>query len=334
MCTSVRIKSKENHCFWGRTQEFDIPVSYGFVEVPRNYVIEDTFTPCEVKYGFMGVSSGDLVVIDGINEAGLSGGTFYFGDENKYGDKEQIRKMGKNPLRGEEVCTWILARYKSVQEIKEHLNEDIAVANEKGSMGIALPQHTVFHDRTGASVVVEPSLDYEFKMFDNPLGVMTNQPGFDWHLKNLYNYCGLSPKIQPKAEWNGQEILTSGHGNGLFGLPGDFTAQSRFVRAAVLSSFLEETTDEKAPGAVFHILNSFDVPKGAIETVAYDIPTHTQYTSAYDLENRILYYHHYDNRCIQKLQMKEEDLEKDTVSRFKIQEQEEIIDVRAGVKDE
>lgn len=329
MCTSVRIQSKENHCFWGRTQEFDIPLHYNFLAVPRNYKIQDMLSVCEVKYGFIGVGIGDAVLVgDGINEAGLSGGTFYFGNENRYGEKEKISAMGKTPLCGEEVCTWILARYGSVQEIKEYLNEDIAVANEKGCMGLVLPQHTVFHDRTGASIVIEPSLDYEFRIFDNPLGTMTNQPGFDWHLKNLYNYCGLTQRTHPGRELKGQEVLSSAKGNGLFGLPGDFTPQSRFVRAAIFSSFLEETEDKDAPGAVFHILNNFDIPRGVIETVAFDTPQHTQYTSVYDLENRTMYYHHYRNRCVQKLEMKEEDFPKETVTRFAIQEEEQIIDAR------
>lgn len=327
MCTSVRIKSTDNHCFWGRTQEFDIPIHYEFVTIPRNYTITDLLSPCEVKYGFTGVGINDLDVVgDGINEKGLSGGTFYFGNENRYGEIEKIREMGKTPLCGEEVCTWVLARYSSVQEIKDHLNEDIAVANEKGKLGGILPQHTVFHDRTGASVVVEPSLDYEFKFFDNPLGVMTNQPSFDWHIKNLYNYCGLSQRILPKTELCGQEVLSSAKGNGLFGMPGDFTPQSRFVRAAFLSAFIEEVDDTKATAAVFHILNNFDVPRGVVETVAFDTPHHTQYASAYDMEHNVMYYHHYNNRCVQKLELREEDIVKDTVSRFAIQEEEEMID--------
>lgn len=333
MCTSVRIKSTENHCFWGRTQEFDVPIDYEFVTIPKNYKITDLLSPCEVKYGFMGVGINDATIVgDGINEKGLSGGTFYFGNENRYGEIEKIHEMGKTPLCGEEVCTWVLARYGSVQEIKDHLNEDIAVANEKGCLGGILPQHTVFHDRTGTSVVVEPSLDYEFRFFDNPLGVMTNQPSFDWHIKNLYNYCGLSQRIIPKTELCGQEVLSSAKGNGLFGMPGDFTPQSRFVRAAFLSAFIEETDDAHGVESVFHILNNFDVPRGVIETVAFDTPHHTQYTSAYDLEHNVMYYHHYHNRCVQKLELREEDIVKDTVSRFSIRQKEEIIDARLSMK--
>ena len=70
MCTSVRIKSKENHCFWGRTQEFDVPIKYDFVIIPRNYTITSLLSPCEVKYGFTGVGiDGVDLVGDGINDA-------------------------------------------------------------------------------------------------------------------------------------------------------------------------------------------------------------------------------------------------------------------------
>lgn len=328
MCTSVRFMSNQNHCFWGRTQEFDVPLHYTLNAIPRGYVLP-TETPCEVKYGIVGVGGLDFdFLADGVNEAGLCGGTLYFGNEFRYGKTEDIIKRGKKPVRGEEVLTWILARYATVDEIKENLNKDIAASDTIGTMGVALPQHSVYFDKTGKGIVVEPSGDYEFKIYDNPIGIMTNQPSFDWHMKNLYNYVGMSRKILPGIEVQGEKLLSSGKGNGLFGLPGDFTPQSRFVRAAVLSSLADTPDDDMGISSVFHVLNSFDIPKGVIETVAFNTPHHTQYTVAYDCENRTLYFHNYTNRCIQKLAMREEDMSGSEVVRYAVQDTEEYIEVK------
>lgn len=336
MCTGVKVITNENHCFWGRTSEFDVPVDYKIIVLPRGYKLNFQ-TPGEVKYGTIGVEGtlgqgenikGECCLYDGVNEKGLSGGTFAFGVDNRYGDSDEIIRRGKKPLLGEEFFTWILTRYSSVQEIKDHLNEDIAVSNKLGALGVALPQHCVFHDTTGASIVVEPTGDCEFKIFDNPIGVITNNPDFEFHMTNLRNYVGLSNKIDKAIKVNGQEIASAGRGSGLFGIPGDFTPQSRFVRAAVLSSLADQPDDSFAPALVFHLLNTADIPKGAIEIVAFNSPYYTQYTSAYDCERKIIYYHNYYNRCIQKVDLTEEDMAKDTITRYQIQMTEEIIDLR------
>ena len=35
------------------------------------------------------------------------------------------------------------------------------------------------------------------KIFDAPLGVITNAPSYDWHETNLRNYINLSPVALP-----------------------------------------------------------------------------------------------------------------------------------------
>lgn len=329
MCTSIRIESEGKNFYWGRTQEFDMPLNYQAVIIPRDYKIDQLESVCEVKYAFAGIGmEGADGVIDGVNEKGLSGGSFYFDHEYNYGDAGEIRKLDKKPLRGEEVVTWILARYGSVREIKEKLNRDVAVSNSKNIMDMSLPQHCSFHDRTGESVVIEPSKDKEFKIFDNPLGVMTNQPSFDWHLKNLQNYTGLSQKIDSGINLNGLNVLGSGKGSGLFGLPGDYTPQSRFIRAAILSAFADRPVDEQAIEHIFHILNSFDITKGVISPLAYDIPQHTQYTSAYDMEKNIVYVHTYGNRAIQSFRLEQEDYIGDSIIRMDLKNEQTVIELR------
>jgi hypothetical protein len=82
--------------------------------------------------------------------------------------------------------------------------------------------------------VIEP-LNKGLKIYDNPLGVVTNAPTFDWHMTNLRNYINLSATNVPAVDMGGITLAQFGQGSGLRGLPGDFTPPSRFVRAVAFS---------------------------------------------------------------------------------------------------
>ena len=103
---------------------------------------------------------------------------------------------------------------------------------------------------------------------ENPLGVMTNSPTFDWHVTNLRNYVNLSVNNVPPVELAGDKLPGLGQGAGMLGLPGDFTPPSRFVRAVAFSqSALPVATAREGVLQAFHLLNQFDIPKGAARGV-------------------------------------------------------------------
>jgi choloylglycine hydrolase len=143
------------------------------------------------------------------------------------------------------------------------------------------------HDRTGKSVVIEP-VDETLKLHDNPLGAMSNSPTFDWHMTNLRNYVNLTATNVPPIDLGGITLAQFGQGSGMRGLPGDFTPPSRFVRAVAFSqAALPSDTAQDAVLQVFHILNNFDIPVGAVrETGGGQLHTdYTVWTSAADLKN-------------------------------------------------
>lgn len=328
MCTGIAMKSRENHYFWGRTQEYNLEMPYSGIIVPRDMDSMLSLTPFKTKYAVLGVSAYYVpMIIDGVNEKGLAGGTFYFGNYNRYGKEEAIRKAGKKPMRPEDIIFYILSNYETVKEIKERLNDDIAIADTVNIQGVSLPQHCVFQDVSGESVVIEPSTEGRFDLYDNPVGIFTNSPKFDWHLINLQNYVGLSNKIDPGILMGDFEIFTNGKGNGLRGIPGDFTPQSRFVRAAYLKEFSNTVPDEKAIDLLFHLLNSFDIPKGVVEVGGPEDLQYTQYTSAYDLEGKAMVIHTYDNRHLQVLKMKEKYMTGDRCYYFDLQERPQVVEM-------
>ena len=327
MCTSLGIQSKEGNYYWGRTQEFDFSLDYYGGLIPRGYQVKQTLTPFSSKYAALGiVINKHAMLADGVNENGLCGGTFYFGNYNKYIAEERVREMGKTPIRGEEICTWVLLNYASVADIREHLNQDVAVADTPGEFGISLPQHCVFLDESGDCVVIEPSLDGEFKIFDNPVGVMTNTPPFDWQMINLENYANLNSAIYPCVTMDKHEIFSPGKGSGLLGMPGDYSSASRFIRVAYLKYLADQSNDQSAVEDIFHILNSFDIPKGVVKTPGPLGTQTTHYTSSYDVKQRQCYVHLYSNRAMQTFKMDEKLFDSDRMHFYGLNYHQQIME--------
>lgn len=241
------------------------------------------------------------MIVGGVNDAGLAGGSFYFGNVNRYVPQSEIENTGKLPLAGEEFVTWALANCRNAEEVREKVLSQVAISSDGGMLGELMPQHYVFQDLSGKSIVVEPSIPGSFDIYDNLVGTFTNSPKFDWHVTNLENYVGLTEQIFPGRQIGKADVYSSGKGNGLHGIPGDFTPHYRFVRATFLKQFSDAVDSDKAIELVFHVLDSFDIPKGVVVTGDDHNVQYTQYTSAYDLEARALYLHMYDNLQIQML---------------------------------
>ena len=136
---------------------------------------------------------------------------------------------------------------------------------------------------------------------DDPLGVITNSPAFDWHMTNLRNYVNFSMTNVPSVQLGPVKLEPFGQGSGMLGLPGDFTPPSRFVRAVAFSqSVFPSKTGDDAVLEAFHILNQFDIPKGAAREHEKDehgniLADYTAWTAASDLKAKQYYFRTYDN---------------------------------------
>lgn len=167
-------------------------------------------------------------------------------------------------------------------------------------------------DATGDSAVIE-FLDGEVQITDNPLGVLTNAPTFDWHVTNLRNFVNLSPVALPGVALAEMDFTPLGAGSGMIGLPGDFTPPSRFVRAVAFSATARPTADGgETVHEAFRILDNFNVPLGAAEGSGLvdeeaGMRSATLWTSAVDTRNLVLYYHTQHNRRVRMLDLKKID---------------------------
>ena len=124
----------------------------------------------------------------------------------------------------------------------------------------------------------------------------------------------------------------------MFGLPGDITPPSRFVRLAVLRQFADQAPDAaNALKLARHLLNSVYITRGTIvdrnATGAVTAAESTQWTAYYDLTNRALYFQTYDNSTLRKIDLKAIDFKSVNHQSINLSyENETIIDVTDQIK--
>lgn len=317
-CTGIMLRNADGSIVHGRTVEFGIPLEITYAVVPRNYNFTG-LTPLgdgkkwTSKYGVLGaIVFGNLGVMDGMNEKGLAIGAFYFPTEAEY--TPTTAENQSKSMSSIDFSTWILTQFADVDEVKAAVDGGEAIVAPTllpGWPQTVQPFHWVVYDKSGKSIVIEP-VKGKLVVTDNPLGVLTNSPTFDWHMTNLRNYISLDPLGVPQVDVDGKALQAFGMGNGLMGLPGDFTPPSRFVRAAVFSA-----TNFKAPNAKsgifdgFHVLNNFDIPYGSVREKV-DGKTHgdqTIFTTMRDPQNLRIYYKTYDDQTIRMVDLKRFDLD-------------------------
>jgi len=136
----------------------------------------------------------------------------------------------------QEFGVWVLANFATVDEVRQGVKDIVVVPTPAPGLGsphgAVAGAHFFIQHRSGKSIVIEP-VDGTLKVYDAPLGVMTNAPTYDWHMTNLQNYISLSVTDVDSAKLGPLTLPAFGSGSGLHGMPGDFTPPSRFVRAAI-----------------------------------------------------------------------------------------------------
>lgn len=333
-CTGLQVAAKDNSFINGRTVEFGMPIPMAAIIVPRNYAFKGTLPngapglAYRSKYAAVGGNSfGEPAIVDGLNEQGLSVGLFYFPGYAKY---SKITPQNKNNgLSPTEFANWVLTQFATVAEVEEALKSVvIAPTTPKGWPDLP-PFHYIVYDKSGKSIVIEP-INGELKVYDNPLGVFTNSPTFDWQLTNLANYINLSPVNAPPVNVDGMKLKQFGEGSGLHGLPGDFTPPSRFVRAAVFStSAIPALNAEAAVFQVFHLLNQFDIPVGSVRTVQNNKinPEVTLATTVKDPENLKYYFRTYEDQTIKMIDLNLFDLNAKQIKSISMLGTQPVVDV-------
>ena len=309
-CTGITLKSKDGVTVAARTIEWaESVMNTMYVVVPKNQELQ-SLTPSgmdglkfNVKYGFVGLAVEQKeFMVEGINEKGLSAGLFYFPNYGKYQPFDETQK--DKSLADFQVVSYVLAECSTTDEVKEALSKVRIINIDPRSSTV----HWRFTEPSGKQIVLE-IVNEVMHFYDNPLGVLTNSPGIEWHWTNLSNYINLQPGNAPEHNLGPVPLKSFGHGSGMLGLPGDFTPPSRFVRATFF-----QITSPQQPNAqesvlqAFHILNNFDIPTGTelpMGKASADMPSATQFTVASDTHNRMIYYRTMYNSNIRCIDLKQ-----------------------------
>jgi choloylglycine hydrolase len=324
-CTGIELIAVDGTVVHARTLEFGIDLKSNVILVPRGYARTAT-TPdgkpgktWTAKYASLGANAlGMPILIDGFNERGLAVRLFYFPTTAKY--QPYTAADADKTIAPWELGSYILENFATVDEVRANLPNVIVPAVVLAAWKFSPPAHYVVHDVSGKSIAIEYT-DGKLNIYDNPLGVMTNSPSFDWQMNNLRNYVNFSLTDLPPVQVGSVKLVPFGQGSGMLGLPGDFTPPSRFVRAVAFSqSVLPSQTGYEAILQAFHILNDFDIPKGAARGRNKDeygniVADYTLWTSASDLKAKRFYFRSYENSQIRMVDLTKQKLDgKDIVT--------------------
>ena len=299
MCTAITYKT--NDFYFGRNLDVERSYNERVVITPRNFEIKmRCVTALKTHYAIIGMATvinNFPLYFDATNEKGLSMAGLNFPENADY--KPFHEKL--NNVTPFEFIPYILGKCKNIYEALEEVNK-INLVNMNFSENLPLsPLHFIISDRT-KSLTVESVKD-GLKIYENPVGVLTNNPTFDYHLMNLNNYMTLNEgkcenKFSDELKFNNYSL-----GLGALGLPGDFSSASRFIKATFVKYKSKLGSSEKeSVNQFFHILDSVAMPKGCV-LVRDGEYEYTRYSSCCNVDKGIYYYKTYDDFNIKKVDM-------------------------------
>src|ERR1017187_104922 len=292
-CTAFQLTSGDGSKIYFRSMEFGFPFHSNVLIIPRGAQYTGATPDGKpglkwiAKYGAVGLNAdvAPKCITDGMNEKGLVVGMPY-----------------------------LLTTGATVEEAKQVLtSEKVYIAQQIfPPFKAQLPVHFYIGDASGAVVIAE-YVNGKLNLHDDPLGVLTNSPPFNWQMTNLSNYVNLSPVNVPELNLaNNLDIQNFGQGSGMLGIPGDYTPPSRFVRVALFSHWVSAgKTVSETVNAGFHVLNTFDIFKGAVrssKTSGSEMDV-TEWAVAHDRTNLKTYVRTYGGLTIQMVDLKKIDFD-------------------------
>lgn len=305
MCTAATYQTK--NFYFGRTMDYEFSYGDEIVVTPRRYSFQfrhvDRIDRHYAMIGMAHVAEGYPLYYDAVNEKGVGMAGLNFVGNAHYGEPEP----DVDNIAQFEFIPWVLGQCASVQEVRKLL-ERTHLVNTAFSDGLPLAElHWMISDRE-ETITVE-SVREGLKVYDNPVGVLTNNPPFDVQMLRLNDYMKLSPKSPENQFCDILPLHVYSRGMGALGLPGDLSSGSRFVRAAfVKMNSVSEDTESGSVSQFFHILGSVDQQRGCCDVGGekYEI---TLYTSCCNADQGIYYYTTYDNHQIAAVDMHRECLD-------------------------
>lgn len=310
MCTATSFKDN----YFGRNLDYEFSYGEKIVIVPRNYVFNFRHLGINKKHyaiiGMAHVVDDYPLFYDAMNEHGLAIAGLNFVNNAYYHKVDE----SKQNIAQFEFISYILANYKNIDEIILNFNNINIVDTQYNSLYPTASLHWIIKDKNKC-IVIESTKDGMF-YYENKLGILTNNPPFNYQLENLKNYQYLTNADEDE---NKGDLSDYSRGKGAVGLPGDLSSKSRFVRVAFTTYFSKSDNNETSNvNQFFHILDSVSQTRGCCKVnEKYEI---TIYSSCMNLKQAIYYYKTYDNFTINGIKLKNENLETKDLIVFEIKQ--------------
>lgn len=314
MCTAIHYTSA-NHHYFGRNLDFERSFGECVAITPRAVPLSFRALPALPHHyamiGMAHVQDNTALYYDATNEAGLSMAGLLFSGNAVY---QKPDPAARSNIASFELIPWVLGQCATVEQARKLL-EGACITEEAFSPDLPpSPMHWLLADRT-ACLVLEALAD-GLHLYDNPTGVLTNNPPFPYQMTYLQNFMTLSPKPPENRAFPGQDTTLYSRGMGAMGLPGDFSSSSRFVKAAFLRAHsCSGSSEREGVHQFFHLLNAVAQVRGAVQLDSGDYEL-TLYSSCCNADEGIYYYTTYENSAITAVRLHDADLEGDHVLSF------------------
>lgn len=305
MCTGISFHAKDH--YFGRNLDLERSYNERVVITPRNFKLDmrhkESLNTHYAMIGMATVINDYPLYYEATNEKGLSMAGLNFPQNADYKPYEE----NKDNISPFELIPWLLGQCSNIDEVKELLDK-MNLVNTNFSEQLSLsPLHWIISDQK-ESITVESVKD-GLKVYDNPYGVLTNNPTFDYHMMNMNNYMHLHEGPSTNQLSNQYTFDNYSLGLGAFGLPGDFSSTSRFVRATyVKSKSVVKESEKENVNQFFHILRSVAMPLGCVLAKNGEFE-YTRYSSCCNTNKQIYYYTTYYNSSITSIHMHDVDLD-------------------------
>ena len=321
MCTAIALNTED--FYFGR----NLDLEYGFGErvviTPRNFPFEFRMAgEMRAHYAVIGMATvmdGYPLYAEACNEKGLCIAGLNFPQNAHYPEGAASYKVNISPF---ELTAWLLGQCADVREAREVLSRTHLTRMDFSREVRLSPLHWMISDKNG-SITVECMRD-GLHIHDNPVGVLTNNPPFEFHMTNLRQYLNLTSGYPENRFHSEVKLSPFGVGLGSIGLPGDFSPVSRFVKTVFLKYNLKcERGEMGSIAGFFHLLDSVAMPDGAVMTQS-GLYEYTRYSSCINADKGIFYYKTYRNGSITAVDMRREDLDGDSLRLFELNDAAQI----------
>ena len=306
MCTSLTFQTSD--FYFGRNLDLEYNFGEKIVITPRQYPFIFKFAgTLSEHYAIIGtaqITDGCPLYAEAVNEKGLCLAALNFPGNAVYAETPE---SGKTNLAPFELFGFLLGTCATVKEAEEKLKAVCIThtAFKDGYPVAPLHWHIADKDR---SLVLECIKD-GMHLYENPVGVLTNNPPFPFQLTNLQNYMHLTSNPPENRFAPALKLAPYGQGMGALGLPGDASPASRFVRAAFCKWNTELPSGEEASVTqFFHILDNVAMVAGSVRTPENKFDR-TTYSSCINASRGIYYYKTYNNNQISAVSMHKTDLD-------------------------